>query len=280
RTITHFIQKLNEIIDITIDQLLDRYEFQIRKHARNFPFLYGQKIWKDSEDIQADDTLETVLKHGTLSVGFIGLAEALVALTGEHHGESKEAYTLGYQIVQMMRERMEEATERYQLNFTLIATPAEGLSGRFTKYDQEKFGVIQGVTDRKFYTNSFHIPVYYPIKAIDKIRKEGPFHKLCNAGHISYIECDGDVTKNIQALDRLVKAMAEADMGYGSINHPVDRCKACGYTGIIDTDCPTCGNDSEQLIERIRRITGYLVGEMSKWNSAKTSEESERVKHQ
>ena len=280
QTTSDFIRKLNDIIDVTIDQLLDRYEFQIQKKASHFPFLYEQGVWKDSAHLGAEDTLEEVLKHGTLSVGFIGLAEALVALIGEHHGESEAAYTLGYQIVQMMRERMEEATKKYQLNFTLIATPAEGLSGRFTKGDQKTFGLIEGVTDRKFYTNSFHIPVYYQIKAIDKIRKEGPFHKLCNAGHISYIECDGDVTKNTQALHRIVRAMADADMGYGSINHPVDRCKACSYTGIIDGACPSCGNKSEALIERIRRITGYLVGDMKKWNSAKSSEESERVKHQ
>lgn len=174
---------------------------------------------------------------------------------------------------------MDKASEQYKLNFSLIATPAEGLSGKFTKRDQAEFGNQKGITDRDYYTNSFHIPVYYPMKAIEKIVKEGPFHKLCNAGHISYIECDGDVSKNISALDKIVKAMAIADMGYGSINHPVDRCKCCGYSGIINNECPSCSNNEEGSIERIRRITGYLVGDMSKWNSAKYSEERERVKH-
>lgn len=275
-----FIEKLDKYMDIAIQQLLDRYQFQIKKKARHFPFLYLQNVWRDSENLQADDTLEDVLKHGTLSLGFIGLAEALVALMGEHHGESEGAYQAGYRIVRLMREKMNKASEENKLNFSLIATPAEGLSGKFTKNDQREFGILKGITERNYYTNSFHIPVYYPIKAIEKIKKEGPFHALCNAGHISYIECDGDVSKNISALDKIVKAMSLADMGYGSINHPVDRCKSCGYSGIIDEECPSCHNQDGELIERIRRITGYLVGDMSKWNSAKSSEERERVRHQ
>lgn len=274
-----FLNKLDTYMEVAIEQLLARYEFQIKKKARHFPFLYSQGVWKNSEQLTQEDTLAEVLKQGTLSVGFIGLAEALVALTGKHHGECEESYRLGYQTIQFMRKKMDEATEKYQLNFTLIATPAEGLSGRFTKQDRQDFGVIEGVTDREYYTNSFHIPVYYPIQAIDKINKEGPFHELCNAGHISYIECDGDLSKNIKALDKIVKAMATANFGYGSINHPVDRCKECGYAGIIDMDCPSCGNDLDEQIERIRRITGYLVGDMTKWNSAKYREEAERVKH-
>src|SRR5690625_3192004 len=274
-----FMDHLHNYIDIAIEQLLDRYKFQAQKKARHFPFLYSQGVWKDSEFLQEEDSLEKVLQHGTLSIGFIGLAEALVALTGKHHGESDASYDLGYEIIRLMRQKMDEATKQYNLNFTLIATPAEGLSGRFTKQDQKKFGMIKGITDRDYYTNSFHIPVYYPIKAIDKIKKEGPFHELCNAGHISYIECDGDVSKNIQALDKIVKSMADYNMGYGSINHPIDRCKTCGYSGIIDIACPRCKNDSDDLIERIRRITGYLVGDMTKWNSAKHREELERIKH-
>jgi len=274
-----FIDKLDSYIDLAIQQLLDRYHFQIKKKARHFPFLYSQNVWMGSESLTENDTLEDVLKHGTLSVGFIGLAEALVALLGEHHGESDDAYRIGYQIIKFMREKMDKAAELFKLNFSLIATPAEGLSGKFTKRDQAEFGRLKGITDRDYYTNSFHIPVYYQIKAIEKIQKEGPFHSLCNAGHISYIECDGDVSKNIAALDKIVKTMAIADMGYGSINHPVDRCKCCGYSGIIDNECPSCENKDEQQIERIRRITGYLVGDMSKWNTAKFSEESERVKH-
>lgn len=279
-TVDIFMNQLNHYIDIGIHQLLDRFDFQIKKQAKNFSFLYSQHVWKDSETLKEEDTLEEVLKHGTLSLGFIGLAEALVALTGKHHGENEESYELGLEIIRMMRKRMDDATKKHHLNFTLIATPAEGLSGKFTKRDQAEFGKIPGVTNRDYYTNSFHVPVYYPIKAVDKINKEGPFHALCNAGHISYIECDGDVSKNTQALDQIVKAMATANMGYGSINHPVDRCKACGHVGIIDNACPDCKNEDENLIERIRRITGYLVGDMTKWNSAKYREEQERVKHQ
>lgn len=278
-TFEMFIDELDHYMDMAIRQLLDRYEFQMKKRARHFPFLYSQNVWKGSEALQENDTLENVLKQGTLSVGFIGLAEALVALLGSHHGESETAYSIGYQIIEFMRKKMDKASEQYSLNFSLIATPAEGLSGKFTKRDQAEFGKLKGITDRNYYTNSYHIPVYYPLKAIDKIKKEGPFHKLCNAGHISYIECDGDVSKNISALDKIVKAMSMADMGYGSINHPVDRCKCCGYSGIINNECPSCSNLDEGSIERIRRITGYLVGDMSKWNSAKYSEESERVKH-
>lgn len=279
-TVDMFMNQLNHYIDIGIHQLLDRFDFQIKKQAKNFSFLYSQHVWKDSETLKEEDTLEEVLKHGTLSLGFIGLAEALVALTGKHHGESEESYELGLEIIRMMRKRMDDATKKHHLNFTLIATPAEGLSGKFSKRDQAEFGKIPGVTNRDYYTNSFHVPVYYPIKAVDKINKEGPFHALCNAGHISYIECDGDVSKNTQALDQIVKAMATANMGYGSINHPVDRCKASGHVGIIDNACPECKNEDENLIERIRRITGYLVGDMTKWNSAKYREEQERVKHQ
>ena len=275
-----YLKILDHYIGIAIKQLLNRFDFQIKKQAKSFPFLYGQHIWKDSETLKPDSEVGEVLKHGTLSVGFIGLAEALVALTGKHHGESEESYQLGYQIVEHMCKKMNQASDLYNLNFSLIATPAEGLSGKFTLKDQKVFGKIAGVTDRKYYTNSFHIPVNFNIKAIDKIKKEGPFHKLCNGGHITYIECDGDVSKNVKALDILVKAMADHDIGYGAINHPVDCCDNCGYSGIIDNECPICHNSDESKIERIRRITGYLVGNMKRWNSAKLAEESERVKHQ
>ncbi|WP_079710628.1 anaerobic ribonucleoside triphosphate reductase [Paraliobacillus ryukyuensis] len=275
-----FFEQLDHYIDLVIQQLIERYQFQIKKKAKHFSFLYSQGVWKDSEQLTAEDTLEDVLKQGTLSIGFIGLAEALKALIGVHHGESKNAYLLGQRIVCHMRDRADQAAAEYDLNFSLIATPAEGLSGKFTKIDQQTFGKIPGVTERDYYTNSFHIPVYYPIRAIDKIEREGAFHHLCNGGHISYIECDGDVSKNTKALDTLVKTMAANDFGYGSINHPVDRCTDCGYTGIIDHACPKCHNADEAKIERIRRITGYLVGDMKKWNSAKRAEESQRVKHQ
>lgn len=274
-----FFNQLGLYCDLTIKQLYDRYVFQGKKIARDFSFLYSQGIWRGSETIQPSDVLKDVLKQGTLSLGFIGLAEALKALIGMHHGESDEAYELGYRIIEFMKKKADKAAEQYDLNFSLIATPAEGLSGKFTKRDQKEFGKIEGVTDRSFYTNSFHIPVYYQLKAIDKIAKEGPFHKLCNAGHITYIECDGNMIHNTKALDQLVKKMFTSGIGYGSINHPVDRCRKCNYAGIIDNECPSCHTEDEDHFIRIRRITGYLVGDMSKWNSAKKAEEKNRVKH-
>lgn len=277
--IEQFFAKLHSYCDLVIQQLYDRYLFQRKKKARDFTFLYSQGIWKGSETLSAGDQLEDVLKQGTLSIGFIGLAEALKALIGFHHGESEEAWSLGYKIIQFLRKKTDQATEDFQLNFTLIATPAEGLSGKFTNKDKIEFGVIKDVTDRAYYTNSFHIPVYYPIKAIDKIKKEGPFHSLCNAGHITYIETDGHLMNNLVAIDQLVKAMSANQIGYGSINHPVDYCKKCSYSGIIDEKCPVCHTTNEDDISRIRRITGYLVGDMSKWNTAKKHEEANREKH-
>ena len=222
-----------------------------------------------------------VLKHGTLSVGFIGLAETLVALIGEHHGQSERAQKLGLEIITRMRRQLDELSAQRKMNYTLLATPAEGLSGRFVKMDRARYGVIPGVTDREYYTNSFHVPVYYPISAFDKIKIEGPYHALTNAGHISYIEMDGDPTKNLDAFESVVRAMHDAGIGYGSINHPVDRDPVCGYNGIIGDHCPSCGRaEGEVHFERIRRITGYLVGTMDKWNNAKRAEEHDRVKHQ
>lgn len=275
----HFFGLLNQYIDLAIQQLLERFHYQASKCARDFQFLYSQGIWRGGEKLQPSERVKEIIKHGTLSVGFIGLAECLTALIGKHHGESEEAKELGLNIVRFMREKMDKATEMHQLNFSLLATPAEGLSGKFTKRDRKKFGVISGVTNRSFYTNSFHVPVYYPLQAIEKIRREAPFHELCNAGHITYIELDGTAVHNIEALHQLINAMAHYGIGYGSINHPVDRCTCCGYNSIIERECPVCGNDDEEKIERIRRITGYLVGDMTKWNSAKRSEEAERVKH-
>ncbi|MEH6890218.1 anaerobic ribonucleoside triphosphate reductase [Bacillus sp. JJ864] len=274
-----FFEALNYYLDLGIDQLLERLSYQATKKARDFQFLYSQGVWRGGEKLQPEDAVAEILKQGTLSIGFIGLAECLVALTGKHHGEDVESWKLGYEIIEYMRKKMDQATEEHQLNFSLIATPAEGLSGKFIKQDRAEFGTITGVTDHNFYTNSFHIPVYYPIQAIDKIRLEGPFHELCNGGHITYIELDGAAVHNQKALRQIVKAMAQYGVGYGSINHPVDRCKCCGYHGIIGNECPSCENKNEHDFERIRRITGYLVGDMSKWNSAKRSEEKERVKH-
>ncbi len=277
-----FFESLDHMIDVAIGQLNERLKIQSMKKVKNFPFLMGQGIWIDSDKLKPDDTVGEVLKHGTLTIGFIGLAECLKALIGSHHGESEEAESLGLEIVAYMRKRMDEESRRTGLNWSLIATPAEGLSGRFVRIDREKYGVIPGVTDREYYTNSFHVPVYYPINAFDKIKKEAPFHELTNGGHISYIELDGDPLKNLEAFEKVVRCMKESGIGYGSINHPVDRDPVCGYTGIIDNECPACGRregDGNPDFERIRRITGYLVGTMDHWNDAKTAEERDRVKH-
>lgn len=276
-----FYDELDKKIDLCIDQLLERFEIQARKKVYNYPFLMGQGVWIDSENLKPDDDVREVLKHGTLTVGFIGLAEALKALIGSHHGESEEARNVGLDIVSHMRARMDEAAQKYQLNFSLIATPAEGLSGRFVRIDRQKYGVIEGVTDRDYYTNSFHVPVYYNINAFDKIKIEGPYHALTNAGHISYVELDGDTAKNPEAFEKIVRCMFDSGIGYGSINHPVDRDPVCGYNGIIDDVCPNCGRTEEDGVkfERIRRITGYLVGTLDRFNSGKRAEERDRVKH-
>ncbi|ETJ99103.1 anaerobic ribonucleoside-triphosphate reductase [Eubacterium nodatum ATCC 33099] len=277
-----FFESLDHMIDTCIGQLNERFKIQGQKKVKNFPFLMGQGVWIDSEKLKPEDTIEEVIKHGTLTIGFIGLAECLKALIGEHHGESDRAEQLGIEIIAYMRKRMDEEARKTGLNWSVIATPAEGLSGRFVRMDRERFGSIPGITDRDYYTNSFHIPVYYEINAFDKIRKEAPFHELTNGGHISYIELDGDPQKNLDAYESVVRCMKECGIGYGSINHPVDRDPCCGYTGIIDNECPNCGrkeHDGKSQFERIRRITGYLVGTMDQWNDAKSSEEKERVKH-
>ncbi len=280
--IDFFFEGLDRVIDLAIGQLYDRYKIQSQKKVKNFPFLMGQGIWIDSDKLGPEDTIEEVIKHGTLTVGFIGLAECLKVLTGKHHGECKESQSLGLEIVGYMRKRMDEEARRTGLNWSLIATPAEGLSGRFVRIDRAKFGVIPGVTDREYYTNSFHVPVYHEISAFDKIRLEAPYHQLTNGGHISYIELDGDPLKNLEAFEKVVRFMKEEGIGYGSINHPVDRDPCCGYTGIIDNECPQCGRkegEGDVGFERIRRITGYLVGTMDHWNNAKSAEEKDRVKH-
>lgn len=275
-----FFDSLDQMMNLVIDQLMDRFEIQARKRVRNYPFLMGQGIWLDSDKLDWDDEVREVLKHGTLSVGFIGLAETLKALINEHHGESERAQNLGLEIIGHMRKRCDEATERLGMNLTLLATPAEGLSGRFVKIDRDKFGRIEGVTDRDYYTNSFHVPVYYAISAIKKIRTEAPYHALTNAGHISYVELDGDPAQNIEAFEKVVRAMKESGIGYGSINHPLDRDPVCGYNGIIGDCCPNCGrSEGDQPFERIRRITGYLVGTLDRFNNAKRKEEADRVKH-
>lgn len=281
RDIDKFYKLLDEQIVVVKNQLLERYKFQISKQAKNFKFLMGEGVWMDSEKLSKDDTLEDVLKHGSLSMGFIGLAEALVALTGEHHGESEDSFKLGHEIISYMRDEMDRYAKEYKLNFTLLGTPSEGTAGKYVVKDREEFGSIKGVTDRDYYSNSFHIPVYYNIGVSDKIEIEGQFHGLCNAGHITYVELDGNASKNPEAIMQIVRTMKESEIGYGSINHPVDRCPICGFGGIIGNKCPECHvreSDGVQF-ERIRRITGYLVGTMDRWNSAKKAEEKDRVKH-
>lgn len=280
--IDFFFEELDRKLSLCMDQLMERYKIQASKKAKNYPFLMGQGIWLDSDKLKPNDSVAEVLKHGTLTVGFIGLAECLKALIGAHHGESKEAQSLGLEIIGYMRKRMDEATAETGFNYSLIATPAEGLSGRFVRIDKERFGIIEGVTDREYYTNSFHIPVYYNISAFDKIRLEAPYHALTNGGHITYVELDGDPCKNLDAFERIVRCMKESGVGYGSINHPVDRDPVCGYTGIIDNECPHCHrkeDEGDEGFERIRRITGYLVGTVDRFNDAKAAEEHDRLKH-
>ncbi|MGN0704172.1 MAG: anaerobic ribonucleoside triphosphate reductase [Lentihominibacter sp.] len=252
-----FFEELERKVDLCIDQLMERYKIQASKKVKNYPFLMGQGIWLDSDKLKPEDSVAEVLKHGTLTVGFIGLAECLKALIGSHHGETPEAQSLGLEIIGFMRKKMDEATEKTGFNYSLIATPAEGLSGRFVRIDRAKYGVIEGVTDRDYYTNSFHIPVYFNISAFDKIRLEAPYHALTNGGHITYVELDGDPCKNLDAFEQVVRCMKENGVGYGSINHPVDRDPVCGYTGIIDNECPCCHrteDDSDRGFERIRRL--------------------------
>ncbi|MBR5046211.1 anaerobic ribonucleoside triphosphate reductase [Candidatus Saccharibacteria bacterium] len=237
-----FYRELDEKMDLVKDELLERFEFQANQHVRNFPFLMGQGNWFGSEKLGMNDTLRDVIKHGTLSIGFIGLAETLVAMTGKHHGEDEDSRELGLDIVTHMREKCDEYCKKYKLNFSLLATPAEGIAGRFTKMDRKEYGKIKGVTDREFYTNSFHVPVYFPISAFDKIDIEAPYHNLCNAGHITYIELDGDPSQNIAAFEAVIRKMHDAGIGYGSVNHPVDRDPICGFSGIITGErCPHCG---------------------------------------
>ena len=254
-----FYKKLDEMMELVAGQLLDRFEIQAAKHVYNFPFLMGQGVWLDSDELSINDTVREVLKHGTLSIGFIGLAETLTALYGHHHGESAEMQKKGLEIVHHMRDYCDCKSRELQMNFTLLATPAEGLSGRFIRMDRQRYGAIPGVTDREYYTNSFHVPVWYPISAFDKIRIEAPYHALTNAGHISYVELDGDTANNVEAFESVVRCMHDAGIGYGSINHPVDRDPVCGYVGVIGDVCPRCGRRegeaiSEEKLRELRRM--------------------------
>ncbi|RDV82917.1 anaerobic ribonucleoside-triphosphate reductase [Ammonifex thiophilus] len=261
---------------LVIQQLLHRFKVQSRLRVKDLPFVMGQGLYLGSDKLGPDDPVEEAIKNGTLAVGFIGLAETLVALTGQHHGESSSAQELGLEIVSRLKEMVEEAGKEYGLNFTLLATPAEGLAGRFVELDRKEFGVIKGITDKEYYTNSFHVPVYYPCEAYRKIEIEGPYHKYCDAGHISYVELPSPPIHNPEAVEALLRYMAQNDMGYVGINFPVDFCVTCGYQGIMPEElCPKCGSSR---IKRVRRITGYL-STTDRWNSAKLAELRDRVVH-
>jgi len=275
RNKTSFYRELERVLNLAIEQLYHRFSIQAKLRVKDMPFLMGQGLYLDSEKLKADDPIEPAIIHGTLSVGFIGLAETLKVLTGEHHGESKAARHFGEEIVSFMRQKVDEAAERYNLNYTFLATPAEGLSGRFVQLDRKEFGIIPGVTDKDYYTNSFHVPVDYPISIAEKMAIEGPFHKYANAGHISYVELPSSPVHNLDALEKIVKHMAACDMGYAGINFPIDECRACGYSGLIDHVCPNCGSDD---IRRIRRITGYL-STVDRFNDGKLAELANRTCH-
>ncbi len=277
-----FYRSLDRMMELVTDQLFERFEVQSRKRVYNFPFLMGQGVWLDSEKLRWDEEIREVIKHGTLTIGFIGLAECLTVLTGRHHGECEQSQKLGLEIVSRMRAFTDALAAKHTLNFSLIATPAEGLSGRFVRIDRKKFGKLPGVTDKDYYTNSFHVPVRHKISSFEKIRIEAPYHALTNAGHITYVELDGDTAQNPEAFEKIVRAMHAAGIGYGSVNHPVDRDPVCGHSGVIHDKCPNCGRteaDGGPKFERIRRITGYLVGTVDRFNDAKRAEERERIKH-
>ena len=272
-----FFAKLDKTLDVTAKQLVERYDFQKTAFAKQFPMVM-RSLWKGAGHLQANDTIESVINQGTLSIGFIGLAECLKALVGKHHGEDDKAQELGLKIVTYMRDRCNDYTEKYQHNFSVLATPAEGLSGKFTMKDKKDFGELEGITDRNYYTNSNHVPVYYKCSAKHKAEVEGPYHNLTRGGHIFYVEIDGDATHNPQVIMNVVDMMDYYNVGYGSVNHNRNRCMTCGFENadsVLDT-CPHCGGHD---IDRLQRITGYLVGTTDRWNSGKLSELNDRVRH-
>lgn len=270
-----FFVQLDRLLRLGARQLLHRYEVLSRLRARDLPFLMGQKLYLDADKLAPEDSIREVIRHGTLAIGFIGLAETLHLLTGKHHGEDSDTLALGLKIVEHMRRRTDSYADEYDLNFVLVATPAEGLAGRFVAMDRERFGTIPGVTDKLYYSNSFHIPVYYTMSMFDKIAAEGRFHSLCNAGHISYTELEAPPVNNLEAVDRIIRQMAAADFGYGGINFPLDECRNCSHSGVFNATCPECGSPE---IRRIRRITGYLSTD-ERFNEAKLSELKDRRVH-
>ena len=275
--IAAFFAKLDNLLEVTAKQLHDRMEFQKTAFAKQFPLLM-RGLWIGSENLSPNETIAPVINQGTLGIGFIGLAECLIALTGKHHGESEESQELGLKIITYMRDRVLEFCDRYQHNYCVLATPAEGLSGRFTKFDKKKFGIIPGITDKDYYTNSNHVPVYYKCSALHKAQVEAPYHALTGGGHIFYVEIDGDATHNPEAVMNIVDMMDKFNIGYGSVNHTRNRCMDCGYENAekVMDECPSCGSHN---IDRLQRITGYLVGTTDRWNKAKLAELNDRVIH-
>jgi anaerobic ribonucleoside-triphosphate reductase len=276
-----FFKELNKSLTVALDGLIYRFKLQGKQKAKCSDFMMREGIWENGDKLNPNDNVEELLKHGSLSIGFIGLAECMKAMYGKHHGEDNDIWDKAYNVIKYMRNFCDEKSEEYNLNISLFATPAEGLSGKFTKIDKKDFGEIVGVTDRIYYTNSFHIPVYYDITAFDKINLEAPFHELCNAGAIGYIELNGNARNNTEAFMKIVKHALSKDMTYFSINHPIDRCMSCGYEGIIGNMCPVCGiSELENAFSRIRRVTGYLTGDyQTRFNFAKQAEVHDRVKH-
>jgi ribonucleoside-triphosphate reductase len=271
-----FLQSVRETAVLVADQLYARYQYQRTALARQFPFMMSNDVWKGGAQLNPNEEVGDILRQGTLGIGFIGGHNAMVALYGAGHGHNQRAWDTLYAAVQTMNEVANEYKERYQLNYSVLATPAEGLSGRFTRMDKRKYGIIPGVNDRDYYINSFHVDVKEPITIVEKIKREAPFHAITRGGHITYVELDGEAQKNVKAILKIVKVMNDEGIGYGSINHPVDTCQACGYKGVIYDKCPICRSEN---ITRMRRITGYLTGDLSSWNSAKRAEEHDRVKH-
>lgn len=271
-----FIERVHETATLIAEQLYSRYQYQRTALARQFPFMMGNGVWKGGESINPNDQVGDVLRQGTLGIGFIGGHNAMMALYGKGHGHNQVAWNTLYEAIEVMNQVANEYKERYQLNYSVLATPAEGLSGRFTKMDRRKFGVIAGVNDNDYYINSFHVDVKEAITITEKIRKEAPFHAVTKGGHITYVELDGEAQKNVKAVTKIVKVMYDEGIGYGSINHPVDTCQACGFKGVIYDKCPVCKSEA---ILRMRRITGYLTGDLNSWNSAKRAEERDRIKH-
>lgn len=271
-----FIEGIHQMSELIAEQLYTRYQYQCTALARQFPFMMGNDVWKGGGQLNPNSQVGDVLRHGTLGIGFIGGHNAMMALYGEGHGHSQKAWDTLYEAVTEINKVVNEYKQKYQLNYSVLATPAEGLSGRFTRMDRRKYGIIPGVTDKDYYVNSFHIDVKEPITMIEKIRREAPFHAATLGGHITYVELDGEAQKNVKAITKIVKVMHDEGVGYGSINHPVDTCHNCGFKGVIYTKCPVC--QSENIL-RMRRITGYLTGDLSTWNSAKRAEERDRIKH-